>query len=532
MHCAVTTHAIEIARSGTEVAEVAPPDCPASDTSIDASSESSTTQIVECASVLPDPEESEVEHEYALSSDTAADNTDVQATAFSSDNGHAQESSVDTVFDHSPAIDCESLDAVADSADDQPIVTSTGDMDDTAFTDKHPAAIEPKHEDAFLEVQVDACASGGTISPAEVPAQDLSVVEMDCFDSEPATYIFADEAVTPATAPIVENLPTTEHTDSMAGGAVTLATNPNQPLAIPGTTEVCDPFHEAISQQLVVTTQEGELSLFDDAEVSEPAVLLPALGTDLRVTTATTYNEPSWASTIIELSTTTSAEAPVAGGEDVLVRLPRTRFSLPDVSLWLIDDVEDSPVDLTDDVDDEEYEGFLDEGYKWVQTTLPGESEWDRRLRKLEWLRENDLLQPSEIPVIDPLPEEEDFHFKESDMDDAFDLDIGIFAREAVTSDPIECGPFDLPGYTRPHTLTERQQQTFNAGTPYDWYLNELPEDLVPSSESAIKPSTFVTIGHYSHNRKSTRKRATRPRGGGGGGGGGGGEASGSQATF
>ncbi len=187
LHRAVTTHAIEIARSGTEVAEVAPPDCPASDTSIDASSESSTTQIVECASVLPDPEESEVEHEYALSSDTAADNTDVQATAFSSDNGHAQESSVDTVFDHSPAIDSESLDAVADSADDQPIVTSTGDMDDTAFTDKHPAAIEPKHEDAFLEVQVDACASGGTISPAD---------------------IFAEEAVTPATAPIVENLPT------------------------------------------------------------------------------------------------------------------------------------------------------------------------------------------------------------------------------------------------------------------------------------------------------------------------------------
>jgi len=105
-------------------------------------------------------------------------------------------------------------------------------------------------------------------------------------------------------------------------------------------------------------------------------------------------------------------------------------------------------------------------------------------------------------------------------MDDAFDLDIGIFAREAVTSDPIECGPFDLPGYTRPYTLTERQQQTFNAGTPYDWYLNELPEYLVPSSESAIKPSTFVTIGHYSHNRKSTRKRATRPRGGGGQGGG------------
>ncbi len=126
-HRSVTTHAIEIARSGTEVAEVAPPDCPASDTSIDASSESSTTQIVECASVLPDPEESEVEHEYTLSSDTAADNTDVQATAFSSDNGHAQESSIDTVFDHPSAIESESLDAVADSADDQPIVTSTGD---------------------------------------------------------------------------------------------------------------------------------------------------------------------------------------------------------------------------------------------------------------------------------------------------------------------------------------------------------------------------------------------------------------------
>ncbi len=229
-------HTIEIASSGTEVAEVAPPDCPALDTSIDASSESSTTQIVECASVLPDPEESEVEHEYALSSDTAADNTDVQATAFSSDNGHAQESSFDTILGHSSAIESESLDAVADSADDQPIVTSTGDMDETALTDEHPAAIELKHEDAFfLEVQVDACASCSTISPAEVPAQDLSVVEMDCFDSEPATYIFADEAVTPATTPIVpvaENLPTTEHTDSMAGGAVTLATNPYQPLAV------------------------------------------------------------------------------------------------------------------------------------------------------------------------------------------------------------------------------------------------------------------------------------------------------------
>ncbi len=71
-------------------------------------------------------------------------------------------------------------------------------------------------------------------------------------------------------------------------------------------------------------------------------------------------------------------------------------------------------------------------------------------------------------------------------MDDAFDLDIGIFAREAVTSDPIECGPFDRPGYTRPYTLTERQQQTFNAGTPYDWYLNELPEYWYPRRNSLL----------------------------------------------
>ncbi|KLO15536.1 hypothetical protein SCHPADRAFT_927132 [Schizopora paradoxa] len=106
-----------------------------------------------------------------------------------------------------------------------------------------------------------------------------------------------------------------------------------------------------------------------------------------------------------------------------------------------------------------------------------------------------------------PMLRRRHYRFTRREMDEAFDLTAGIFAREALVSDSVlKPGPFDVPGCTRPRTLPLPMPEE-----PLREEVHEPAPEPEPLPEPEPKPEPIEIPGpgrHYTHNKKQTKGKA------------------------